>query len=98
MYFFSKISIKSRFGCIFLKEFDKIAFLANISQKGQQMSIFFAKKWQKKKYIYFWQAKSAVERPFGHLSFGNFVKIAFFQYIFIDFRKKLVFGIFWPSG
>ena len=43
---------------------------------------------------YFWQAKSAVERPFGHLTFGNFVKIAFFQFIFIDFGKKRVFGIF----
>ena len=26
--FFSKISIKMRFGCIFFKKFDKIAFLA----------------------------------------------------------------------
>ena len=47
---------------------------------------------------YFWQAKSAVERPFGHLTFLIFVKTAFFQFILFDFDKNkngvlVVFGI-----
>ena len=50
-----------------------------------------AKKWRKR---YFWQAKSAVERPFGHLTFRIFVKTVFFLFILIDFVKKRVFGFF----
>ena len=99
---------KITFWVYFFKKIDKIAFLTKKYQffvknckKGQKMTIFLpkndkkAKKWRKR---YFWQAKSAVERPFGHLSFGNFVKMAFFRIILIDFVKKRVLGIFGPQG
>ena len=44
--------------------------------------------------MYFGQAKSAVERPFGHLTFRIFVKTVFFLFILIDFGKKQCFWYF----
>ena len=91
IYFLKKIPIKSCFGCIFSKISIKSCFWTFFGQK-------MPKRPKNGKKIYFWQAKSAVERPFGHLTFRIFVKTAFFRFIFINFVKKRVFGIFGPQG
>ena len=95
MYFSQKSLWNHISGCILAKNVYKIIF----------WDIFWPIKWPKiakkaKKLPkrHFWQAKSAVERPFGHLTFLIFVKTAFFQFILIDFDKKRFLVIPHPLG
>ena len=86
----SNISINSCFWCIFKQKFPKR--LKNIKILARK-----EKKANKCPQKYFWQAKSAVERPFGHLSFENFVKMTFFRPKNVKKANKWEKMYFWPA-